>query len=105
MILKTLLLILILTLSSFAHSQDWYAMARHGECYDLAEFSKNSSLIIGAKTPRDIEIKLNQAGVKYTLKAMIEGQDGMLNLTVPSEGWAMMLVKKKYCQEFAEKPG
>lgn len=36
---------------------------------------------------------------------MKEDQDGMLNLTVPGEGWAMMLVKKKYCQEFAEKPG
>jgi len=105
MIQKTLLLISILTLSSFAHSQDWYAMARHGECHDLAEFSKNSHLIIGAKTPKGIEIKFNKAGVKYTLKRMIEDQDGMLNLTVPSEGWAMMLVKKKYCQEFAEKPG
>ncbi len=105
MIQKTLLLISILTLSSFAHSQDWYAMARHGECRDLAEFSKNSGLIIGAKTPEDVEIKLNKAGVKYTLKRMIEDQDGMLNLTVLGEGWAMMLVKKKYCQEFAEKPG
>ncbi len=56
MIQKTLLLILILTLSSFAHSQDWYAMARHGECYDLAEFSKNSSLIIGAPTGHNVHI-------------------------------------------------
>jgi len=35
---------------------------------------------------------------------MTGGQDGMLNLTVPGEGLAMMFVKK-YCREFTEKPG
>ena len=97
-----LLLISVLSLSSCSTEQ-WYAMGRHGGCYDLAEFSKSDPLISGAKSPSDIESKLKKAGVKYTLTTN-KNLDGMINLDVPSKSWGMTFVLKKYCKEFVELP-
>ncbi|MCF6312031.1 MAG: hypothetical protein L3J39_06230 [Verrucomicrobiales bacterium] len=99
--MKKLILILTISLSSCSAEQ-WYAMGRHGGCYDLAEFSKSDPLIAGAKSPAEIVSKLKKAGTKYTL-TKTKNLEGMMNLDVPSKEWGLILVQKKYCQEFIEK--
>ena len=97
---QNLIFLSLLTLSfSSCASEQWFAMGRHGGCYGLAEFSKNNPVISGARTPAEIKKKLNDAGIDFTLAPINDSED-MMNLTVPSKEWAMMLVKAKYCQEF-----
>ena len=103
MIKHKVLLAISLSIPSLLYAESWYAMARHGECHDLTAFSNNNQLIIGAKTPMDIKEKLEKSDIEYTLKPMIDGQEGILSLTVPSEEWSMILVTKKYCQEITVK--
>lgn len=98
--MKTSLLLIFLTLPGISQANDWYAMARHGECIALAEMTNRTDIIKGASTPAEIEIMLKKAEIDYTLKPMYEEFEGMLKFNVPSEEWAMILVKKKYCKEF-----
>ena len=101
--MKITLLILMLTISSFSQAEEWYAMARHGECIDLAKMTDRTDIIKGTQTPGEIEAMLKKSDIDYTLEPMHKEFEGMLKFNVPSEEWAMILVKKKYCQEFLER--
>ncbi|MCU7835729.1 MAG: hypothetical protein KZQ83_10830 [gamma proteobacterium symbiont of Taylorina sp.] len=96
--ISTLLLLLIL--SSILQAEEWYAMARHGECIELVKITDRTDIIKGAKAPSEIEDMLKKAGIDYILEPMHKEFKGMLTFTVPSKEWAMVLVKKKYCKEF-----
>ncbi len=82
---RTLMLLLILTVPSVIQAQEWYAVARHGECFDLAKLNERSDLVKGAKTPGEMEEMMNNASVAYTIEPVIQNQEGMLKLKVPSE--------------------
>lgn len=101
--LKLLLSLIFLAAPSVVHAQEWYAMARHGECVDLVKLNDRSNLVRGATTPREMEDMMINAGVAYTIEPLIQGEEGMLKLNVPSQNWAMILVKKQFCQEFLER--
>lgn len=101
--LKALILLIFLTIPSVTEAQEWYAMARHGECFDLAKLNERSDLVKGAKTPDEMEEMINNASVDYTIEPVIQDQEGMLKLNVPSENWAMILVKKQFCKEFIDR--
>ena len=103
MYLKILMSLIFITMFGVNQAQEWYAMARHGECFDLAKLNERSSLVKGAKTPTEMEEMMKKAGVDYTLEPVIPEIDGMLKLDVPSENWAMILVRKQFCKEFLEK--
>jgi hypothetical protein len=96
--MKKIILLIVLTFIASCSSEQWYAMGRHGGCYDLAEFSTTAPLISGSKTPSDIASKLKKAGIKYTLT---KRPTGVINLDVPSKEWGLILVQKKLCHEFA----
>ena len=97
------LLVFLLTMSCINQTQEWYVMARHGECLDLAKLTERNNLVKGAKTPSEIKDLLKTAKVDYILEPLTPEQDGMLRFNVPSENWAMLLVKKQFCDEFIEK--
>ena len=93
----------MLIISSFTQAEEWYAMVRHGECIELAKMTNRTDTIKGAQTPSEIEAMLKKADIDYTLESMYEEFEGMIKFNVPSEDWAMILVKKKYCREFLER--
>lgn len=99
--MKTLLLLTSVFTISSCSAEQWYAMGRHGGCYDLAEFSKSDPLITGAKSPSDIESKLKKAGIVYTLSKY---PNGILMLDVSTKEWGLILAQKKHCKEFVELP-
>jgi hypothetical protein len=92
--------IFILALSTIAQAQDWYAMARHGECIILSKVTDRKVLLKGSSTPIEIENKLKKEGVNYSMEPLFDTIEGMLKLKVPSEGLAMTLVQKQFCEEF-----
>jgi len=97
--MKILFILLTVLFVTSCSAEPWYLIGRHGNCYDLIEFSKREPLLSGSKTPSDIENKLKKAGIKYTLT---KRPNGIINLDVPSKEWGLILVQKKLCHEFAK---
>lgn len=100
---KIIIAIFLLSFSSLIQAQEWYAMARHGECIVLSKVAERKELLKGLSTPSEIEEKLKKASVDYTIEPLFDAQEGMLKLNVPSENLAMVLVQKQYCNEFINK--
>lgn len=100
---KIIIAILFLSFPSLIHAQEWYAMARHGECFVLSKVTERKELLKGSSTPSEIEDKLKKASVDYTIEPLSGAQEGMLKLNVPSEKLAMILVQKQFCKEFINK--
>ena len=103
MCLRLIIFLLLFAISDEVQAQEWYAMARHGECVELVKLNEKKSIVKGAKTPKEMGELLNKAGVDYFLEPMIPDQDGIFKLNVPSESLAMILVKKQFCEEFIQK--
>jgi hypothetical protein len=78
-------------------------MARHGECIVLSKVTERKALLVGSSTPSEIENKLKKARIEYTIKPLLDAQDEMLKLSVPSENLAMILLQKQFCKEFIDK--
>jgi|GEM_PF-1990477 len=94
------ILLVIFVFSQFLQAQEWYVSSRHGECVVLEEAIKSLPYIKGAKTPLEIEEKLIQQDIKYTLKPIAKTNGEAFRFDVPTTEWAMLLVKKKFCKEF-----
>lgn len=100
---KLLILLIVLMSASPALGGDWYAMSRHGECIDLAVLNAKDEHVKGTSTPEEMERELKKAGIQYTIEPLIEKQESMLKLSVPSKNWAMILVAKSHCKRFLRK--
>jgi hypothetical protein len=100
MTLRLFIFLLLFAIPGAAQAEEWYAMARHGECVDLGKLNEKKNLLKGAKTPGEMEKLFKKAGVEYSIEPMIKDQDGILKLNAPSESLAMILVKKEFCKEF-----
>ncbi|CAK8713764.1 hypothetical protein KKHLCK_02815 [Candidatus Electrothrix laxa] len=100
---KIILTIFLLCFPSLIQAQEWYAMARHGECIVLSKATERKKIFKGSSTPSEIEDKLKKASVDYTIEPLFDAQEGMLKLNVPGENLAMVLVQKQFCKEFINK--
>ncbi len=100
---KITIILFILAFPNIAQAQDWYAMARHGECIALSNVTERKELLKGLSTPLEIENKLKKEGVNYSLEPLFDTVEGMLKLNVPSENLAMILVQKQFCDGFINK--
>lgn len=100
---KIIIAILLLGFSGLIQAQEWYAMARHGECFILSKVTERKALLKGLSTPSEIEDRLKKASIDYTMEPLFDAQEGMLKLNVPSENLAMILVQKQFCREFINK--
>lgn len=100
---KITIIFFILIFSNIVQAEDWYAMARHGECIALSKATDRKELLKGLKTPIEIENKLKKEGIHYLMKPLFDNVEGMIKLDVPDEGLAMILVQRKFCNEFIDK--
>ncbi|MEJ1362437.1 MAG: hypothetical protein RPU43_11990 [Candidatus Sedimenticola sp. (ex Thyasira tokunagai)] len=100
---KIIIATFLLSFSSLIQAQEWYAMARHGECFVLSKVTERKELLKGLSTPYEIEDKLRKESVDYTIEPLFDAQEGMLKLNVPSENSAMILVQKQFCKKFIKK--
>lgn len=94
---------ILFSVSNMALAQEWFAVARHGECTDLATVNDRNDIVKGAETPFEMESMLKAANVGYSLERILPEQDAIFKLDVPSKGWEFILVKKKICREFSER--
>lgn len=101
--MKIFLSLILFIFSNISQAEQWYVMARHGECIELAKMTDRTDTIKGAQTLSEIEVILKKADIDYTLVPMHKEFEGMLRFNVPNEEWTMILVKEKYCQEFPER--
>lgn len=103
MLSKLVIIAGLLMFANSAQCEEWYAMARHGECIRLDKINDRDKHVKGASTPEEMENKFKETGIKYTIKPILKGQTDMLELSVPSKNWAMVLVTRLYCKNFIEK--
>ncbi|MCU7834818.1 MAG: hypothetical protein KZQ83_06120 [gamma proteobacterium symbiont of Taylorina sp.] len=76
--MRIILLLLFLGFSGLSQAEEWYAMARHGECISLAKMTDRTDIIKGTQTPAEIEAMLKKADIDYTLEPMHKEFEGML---------------------------
>jgi hypothetical protein len=86
-----------LLLASTAYAQErWYLMARHGECFELADMQRRVPELAEARDPHAFVALMKQKGHAATAKDVVPGK--AVEVRVPERELAMVFAKREMCQ-------
>ena len=86
-----------LVVAAQADAQErWYLMARHGECFELADMQRRIPELAEARDPHAFVALMKQKGHAAAAKDVVPGK--AVEVRVPERELAMVFAKREMCQ-------
>ena len=89
-------LVLLLAPWAAVAQERWYLMARHGECFELADMQRRIPELAEAKDPHAFVERMKQKGHAASAKDMVPGK--AVEVRVPERELAMVFARRELCQ-------
>lgn len=82
----------------------WFLAGREGECAPTSILGRKGPEYSDIQSPQQLVEKLQAAGHKAELKEFKAGTRPAVEVRAPSAGFAVMFVKKEFCDKIAPGP-
>lgn len=98
-----LVIVLVLPAMGKAEGDEWFLMARHGECAKIKSLERKIPNLDGIDTPASFERLMRDRGFQVQIREKSENEGLAVEVLVPEKGLALLFVKRPLCKGFIEK--
>ena len=97
----TLVIVIFLPVTGNAESDEWFLMARHGECVKIKSLERKIPNLEGIDTPVSFEKLMRERGFKIQITEMPDIKGFLVE--VPEKELSLLFVKRPSCKEFVDR--
>ena len=101
--MMVLVMLIVFPIMGKAEGDEWFLMARHGECAKIKSLERKIPNLDGIDTPASFERLMRDRGLQVQIREMPDTQERAFEVLVPEKGLFLLFVKRPLCQGFIEK--